>query len=138
MMEKEEARLMRMDEYPMRWGDMDVLGHMNNVAYFRYFEQARISWFDSVGISLLPGTEGPVLGTINCKFIKAAVYPVTFGVSTYCGKLGNKSFVMYHELFDQANSSCVFAQAHAAMVWIDVSDGTSRPIPDWMRNILQG
>ena len=29
---------------PIRWGDMDVLGHVNNTVYFRYMEQARIEW----------------------------------------------------------------------------------------------
>jgi len=29
---------------PLRWADMDMLGHVNNVAYFRYMEQARIEW----------------------------------------------------------------------------------------------
>jgi acyl-CoA thioester hydrolase len=137
MMRKEEGRLMRMDEYPMRWGDMDALGHMNNVAYFRYFEQARISWFDSLGIGYQAGSEGPVLGTINCRFVKPAVYPVTFAVSTYVGKPGGKSFVMFHELLDKADPSCVFAECLATMVWIDVSQGSSRPLPDWMRAQIQ-
>ncbi|MDB5909191.1 MAG: acyl-CoA thioesterase [Massilia sp.] len=34
---------------PIRWGDMDAMGHVNNTVYFRYFEQARISWFDEIG-----------------------------------------------------------------------------------------
>ena len=32
----------------MRWSDMDALGHVNNVVYFRFMEQARIEWFDSL------------------------------------------------------------------------------------------
>ena len=28
----------------VRWADMDMLGHVNNTSYFRYFEQARIEW----------------------------------------------------------------------------------------------
>ena len=69
-MRKEEGRLARIDRVPMRWGEMDALGHMNNVSYFRYFEQARISWFDSLKIDYSPDSEGPILGTITCKFIK--------------------------------------------------------------------
>ncbi|MDB5949239.1 MAG: acyl-CoA thioesterase, partial [Massilia sp.] len=40
-----QVHVMRM---PIRWGDMDAMGHVNNTVYFRYFEQARISWFDEV------------------------------------------------------------------------------------------
>ena len=29
---------------PIRWGDMDALGHVNNTVYFRFMEQARIEW----------------------------------------------------------------------------------------------
>ena len=36
MMKKEQGRLVRVDRVPMRWGEMDALGHMNNVSYFRY------------------------------------------------------------------------------------------------------
>ena len=35
---------------PIRWGDMDAFGHVNNTVYFRYMEQVRISWFEAVGI----------------------------------------------------------------------------------------
>ena len=28
------------------WGDMDAFGHINNTVYFRYFEDARIAYFD--------------------------------------------------------------------------------------------
>jgi acyl-CoA thioester hydrolase len=36
---------------PIRWGDMDAFGHVNNTVYFRYMEQARISWFEQLGIA---------------------------------------------------------------------------------------
>jgi acyl-CoA thioester hydrolase len=36
-------------ELPIRWGDMDAMGHVNNTVYFRYMEQLRISWFDAMG-----------------------------------------------------------------------------------------
>ena len=31
---------------PVRWGDMDAMGHVNNTVYFRYMEQARIEWLE--------------------------------------------------------------------------------------------
>ena len=33
---------------PIRWGDMDAMGHVNNTVYFRYMEQARIEWLESI------------------------------------------------------------------------------------------
>ena len=32
------------------WGDMDAFGHVNNTVYFRYFEDARIAYFDQIGV----------------------------------------------------------------------------------------
>ena len=33
----------------MRWGDMDAIGHLNNTYYFRYLEQIRLDWLESIG-----------------------------------------------------------------------------------------
>ena len=38
---------------PVLWGDMDSFQHVNNVIYFRYFESARIQYFDTLGWNLL-------------------------------------------------------------------------------------
>jgi len=41
-------KLVHVERIPIRWGDMDAMGHVNNTVYFRYMEQARISWFDAL------------------------------------------------------------------------------------------
>lgn len=43
-------------ELPIQWGDMDALGHVNNTVYFRYMEQARVSWIQAISGSV--GGEG--------------------------------------------------------------------------------
>jgi len=136
MMKKEEGRLVRVDRVPMRWGEMDALGHMNNVSYFRYFEQARISWFDSLKIDYLPDSEGPILGTINCKFVRPAIYPADLEITTYVGKPGRSSFMMFHEMSLAGDPATLYAEAGAVMVWIGIGDGKSRPLPDWIRKQL--
>ncbi len=50
---------------PIRWGDMDAFGHVNNTVYFRYMEQVRISWFEQVGIAGDNG-EGQGFGDRKC------------------------------------------------------------------------
>ena len=47
---------------PMRWGDMDALGHITNTVYFRYMEQARIEWLyaQTAGDGYRAG-QGPVI-----------------------------------------------------------------------------
>jgi acyl-CoA thioester hydrolase len=47
---------------PIRWGDMDAFGHVNNTVYFRYMEQVRISWFEEIGLVGGNGDgQGPVI-----------------------------------------------------------------------------
>ena len=45
---------------PMRWGDMDAMGHVNNTTYFRYLETIRIDWLHSIGAVPQPNGHGPV------------------------------------------------------------------------------
>ncbi len=60
---------------PIRWGDMDAMGHVNNTVYFRYLETTRIDWFDKIGFVLNPQGEGPVIVNAFCNFYKQFEYP---------------------------------------------------------------
>ena len=135
---RESMRLVRTDRMSMRWGEMDSLAHMNNVAYLRYFEESRVAWFNDLEIDYQSESEGPILGTISCRYLKSAVYPATFMVTSYVGKLGRSSFVMYHQLTNCMEDSEIYAEAEAVLVWADIAAGKSRPLPDWFRAVIQG
>ena len=51
----------------VRWGDMDAFGHVNNIMYFRYFEQCRVNWLNSIGKShaVTGAIEGPVIVSLS-------------------------------------------------------------------------
>jgi acyl-CoA thioester hydrolase len=42
-------KLVYSNQMPIRWGDQDAMGHVNNTVYFRYMEQTRIEWLESFG-----------------------------------------------------------------------------------------
>ena len=72
----EIRRLAHVERLAIRWGDMDAMGHVNNTVYFRYMEQARISWFDR----LVPEDEawqstGIVIANATCNYRRAITYP---------------------------------------------------------------
>lgn len=117
----------------MRWGDMDVLGHMNNTVYFRYLEQARISWFDSMQADYRADAEGAVLGAIHCRFRIPVVYPAELSITLRLGAVRRSSFALYSEMIDAADPQRIYASAEATMVWINLKDGKSRPAPEWLR-----
>ena len=95
----------------MRWGEMDALGHMNNTVYFRYLEQARISWFDSARHRLQSRQRRPDLGSINCRFRIPIVYPADLVVSVYGGQPRNSSFVLKYTITRAAGPARVYARA---------------------------
>jgi len=68
---------------PIRWGDMDAMGHVNNTVYFRYLESIRIEWmFRAVGPSPDAAGEGPVIVNTFCNFLKQLSTPATCSRST--------------------------------------------------------
>ena len=69
--------------------------------------------------------------------MKSAVYPVDIEVTTYIGKPGRSSFAMFHEMYRAGDPATLYAEAHAVMVWIDIAQGKSRPLPEWMRRELE-
>ena len=131
------GRLVHVERMSVRWGDMDALGHMNNTVYFRCLEQARISWFEALGIDYLGRQEGPILGSVSCRFRIPVVYPATLLISLHAGKPRNSSFALTSSISDEADAARVYATGEALLVWIDLKDGKSKPLPDWFRPHLQ-
>ena len=56
---------------PMRWGDMDAMGHINNTTYFRYMETARIDWLRLIGCAPSAQGEGPIIVNAFCNLLLA-------------------------------------------------------------------
>ncbi len=117
---------------PVRWGDMDALGHVNNTVYFRYMEQTRIEWLYALareGVGYLSGT-GPVIVNASCTFMVPIVYPGDVEVRMYLAEPGRSSIGSHYEL-DCAGKR--MAEGDAKIVWIDLASGRSVPLPDQVR-----
>ena len=117
---------------PIRWGDMDALGHVNNTVYFRYMEQTRIEWLYALareGVGYLSGT-GPVIVNASCTFMVPIVYPGDVEVRMYLAEPGRSSIGSHYEL-DCAGKR--MAEGDAKIVWIDLASGRSVPLPDQVR-----
>ena len=121
----------------IRWGDMDMMGHVNNTVYFRYLEQARIEWFEQIGAMPDPAGHGPVIVNAHCSFIRQLKYPGQIEVSTSVGPAGRSSFEMLHEI-RLVGSDVLHASGGAKVVWVDFPSEKSTPLPDWLRSLLDG
>ena len=122
---------------PVRWGDMDALGHVNNAAYFTYMEQVRVAWLASVGAEALgPGArEGSVIVNACCTFTKPITYPATLRVEMHGGAPGRSSFESYYTLQD-ADTDVVYATGTARVVWVNYRNGRAIPLAEFVRQHL--
>jgi acyl-CoA thioester hydrolase len=64
-------------EHTVAWGDMDAYQHVNNVVYFRYFENARIPWLDRIGWIRLREEQGlgPIIASTSARYRRPVTYP---------------------------------------------------------------
>lgn len=121
---------------PIRWGDMDAMGHVNNTVYFRYLEQARIEWFTEIGCEPDPLGEGPVIINAHCIFIRQLKYPGDIEVRTYVGPPGRSSFETIQEIRRIDQPEIIAAQGGAKVVWVDFPSEKSVRLPDHIRALL--
>ncbi len=64
-------------ELPVQWGDMDSFGHVNNVKYLRWFESARIAYFERAGVMVeMPGV-GPILARQEIDYRSGKKVPLS-------------------------------------------------------------
>jgi acyl-CoA thioester hydrolase len=133
---KEQNRLAHVERIPIRWGDMDAMGHVNNTVYFRYMEQARISWFDR----LVPEDEawqstGIVIANASCNYKRPITYPGTVEVRLLVGAPGGSSVPTYYEL-RVGEDPVPYADGAAVVVFIDIKGQKAKRIPEEIRGRL--
>lgn len=123
---------------PLRWGDMDAMGHVNNTVYFRYLEQARIELFEALGCPATPGGIGPVIINAHCSFLRQLRYPGEIEVSSWVGEPGRSSFQTLHQIRRLDDPEPVYAEGGAKVVWVDQRVEKSIPLPEAVRVRLLG
>lgn len=128
-----ERKLLHTTRIPVRWGDMDAYGHVNNTVYFRYFEQTRVEWVELQGARVSPEeAAGMVIINASCTFYVPVNYPATVIVKMYGGEPGRTSVMTWYELFVEGEDR-LYADGAAKMVWMDNRTGKSAPLPDTIR-----
>jgi acyl-CoA thioester hydrolase len=132
----EERRLAHIERMPIRWGDMDAMGHVNNTVYFRYMEQARISWFEA----LVPEeaawqSTGIVIVNASCNYKRPITYPGTVEIRLFVGAPGGSSVPTSYELRVDADP-VPYADGAAVVVFVDMRSQKPARIPDAIRQRL--
>jgi acyl-CoA thioester hydrolase len=121
---------------PIRWGDMDAVGHVNNTLYFRYLEIARIDWLTSLDCVLRAGGTGPLIVNAFCNFHKQLEFPGDLRVKMYASDAGRSSFESWATIERTDAPGVVYASGGATTVWVDQAAQRSVPLPDWFRRVI--
>ena len=128
---KEQSLTLRID-----WRDMDMLGHVNNLAIVSYFQSARVLFSESIGLAAYPGMElGPIEAATQVQFTKQLRYPGHVTVRTTLVEIKNTSFVIEHRITDDAGDTAAIGKE--VIVCFDFVRQVKTPIPPEVRAKLE-
>ena len=121
---------------PIRWGDMDAMGHLNNGSYFRYLETMRIDWMYSINATPDPKGQGPVIVNAFCNFYQQLVYPGDVLMKMYASDPGRTTFETWGTMERADAPGVVCAAGGATTIWVDFPSQKAATLPDWIRTIV--
>jgi acyl-CoA thioester hydrolase len=122
---------------PLRWSDMDAFGHVNNVTFLRYLEEARIDFL----FRIAPGegrrafSEGSVVARHEVDYLRPLVHrhePVT--VESWVTRLSAASFTIAYEVKDE---DMLYVRASTVVVPYVLAEGRPRRISAEEREFLR-
>lgn len=121
---------------PIRWGDMDAMGHVNNTVYFRYLETIRIDWFRHIGCEPQPQGQGPVIVNAFCNFYKQFAYPGDILATLFVSDPGRTTFESWCTLAPVDRPEDIHSAGGATTIWVDFPRQKAVSLPDWIRRLV--
>ncbi|MDO5623086.1 MAG: acyl-CoA thioesterase [Pseudomonadota bacterium] len=131
-----QKKLVYETRIPVRWGDMDAMGHLNNTVYFRYMETARIDWFRSIGLMPDPKGEGPVIVNAFCNFYRQFEYPDEVLLKMYVSDPARTTFESWATMEKASQPGVVCAAGGATTIWVNFPAQKAVSLPDWVREAV--
>ncbi|MET0383615.1 MAG: acyl-CoA thioesterase [Burkholderiaceae bacterium] len=129
----EGLRLVHEMRIPVRWGDLDAMGHVNNTLYFRYFEILRVDWLGRLDARPDRAGVGPVMANGFCNFIRQIGFPGDVVARHYVAAPGGKSLDTYFTLAAADAPEAVAANGGATLVWFDFPGKKTVALPGHVR-----
>jgi acyl-CoA thioester hydrolase len=131
-----------MDHHPVKlpiridWSEMDLFGHVNNVAYFKYIQASRVNYWELTGLaaSFHKTGIGPILLSTSCNFIKPLHYPGNIVVTASIEFIKNTSFGIHHRILNEQNE--LAAEAHDVIVNFNFNKNEKLPVSNEFRDAV--
>ena len=126
----------------VRFSDVDVYGHVNNVKYFEYYQEARIAFILSLDERLLdPSAESTlrqVVARIDVDYRRPILFrPEAYAVETWVTRIGTSSYDLGCRITGGAADDTVYSTAQVRLVAFDLATQRSRPLTDAERGRLE-
>ena len=132
----ENKKLLYETQMPVRWGDMDAMGHLNNTSYFRYLETARIDWLHTLGHVPGPAKEGIVIVNAFCNFYRQIEYPAQLLLKMYASDPARTTFETWVTIERSDMPGVMHAAGGATTMWVDFPRQKALELPAWLRELV--
>ena len=118
----------------VEWGDMDALQHVNNVEYFKYFQKARIAYFEKNSSEdlFVESRISTILASTQCKFIYPLKYPDTISIGARVDLMADQYFTMKYAVISQKYQRIV-AIGDAKVVMFDYVKNKKTLVPEQIK-----
>jgi acyl-CoA thioester hydrolase len=133
--EPQAAQFRFIYEVPVRFRDLDPMGHAHHSLPLVYIEEARAAyWRDVVGRRGL-GEIDYILAQATLRFVRRIEHPATLHIGLRVSRLGGSSFVMEYEIRDGRGD--LLTTAETVQVMYDYEASRSKPIPESIRAAIR-
>lgn len=124
-------------EIPIAWGEMDSFQHVNNLVYLRWFESARMAYFDNCDfLKVMQETGiGPILRDSRIRYRIPLTFPGTVISATRVTRLEQDRFTMEHLIYSPEHNA-VAAEGEAVGVCVDYNQNNKAAIPQHCRDLI--
>ena len=125
-------------EQKVAWGDLDKHGHVNNVWFFRYIENARVAFYEKIKKYEYETTTGTsfVLAATECRFKHPITWPATIAVGIRVSEIQADRMIMNYRLVN-LTEGCISAEATATLVSFDYQKKKKAPFPRELRRRIE-
>jgi acyl-CoA thioester hydrolase len=126
---------------PLRWSDMDAFGHVNNVVFLRYLEEARVDLMFRLAREAQPGAfeGGSVVARHEIDYLRPLKHrpePVT--VQTWVTKTGSAHTTLAYEITDgEESGAAVYVRAQTLIVPYDLVRERPRRLTPGEKSFLE-
>ena len=121
---------------PVLWGNQDLFGHVNNTVHLRWFECARVEYWERGMRSIMLSNDlGPILVNLTCNYRKQVRFPDNISVGSRVTRVGESSLTMEHAIFSEEQNAIV-ADGHSIVALFNYKLQRTERITDEILRVM--